>query len=180
MRFPNEYIHFLIHFHGDRDYFECHEILEDYWKQTDPGNRNSIWVGFIQLAVAQYHSRRGNVVGAKKLLSKSIEILKQRRMEITILGIDTDRLFVLLGDLQTSYINGYAYKNIDLPIANQYLLSVCKKECFKSGLKWCSNDEHISDFIVHRHLHKDRANVQIPKSSYNTNKNNHHKITNNA
>ncbi|MFZ3196347.1 MAG: DUF309 domain-containing protein, partial [Bacillus mycoides] len=26
--YPTEYIQFLIHFHGDYDYFECHEILE--------------------------------------------------------------------------------------------------------------------------------------------------------
>ncbi|MEH7501602.1 DUF309 domain-containing protein, partial [Neobacillus drentensis] len=28
--YPTEYIQFLAHFHGDRDYFECHELLEDY------------------------------------------------------------------------------------------------------------------------------------------------------
>ena len=29
MEFPLKYIDFLVHFHGDRDYFECHEILEE-------------------------------------------------------------------------------------------------------------------------------------------------------
>ncbi|MBB2480949.1 MULTISPECIES: DUF309 domain-containing protein [Heyndrickxia] len=160
MRFPNAYIQFLIHFHGDRDYFECHEILEDYWKDTEPGNRNSIWVGFIQLAVAQYHYRRGNDIGAKKLLLKSMNILKQRKIELTKLGIDIDPFFVLLESLYTSYINGSAYKNINLPICDQYLLSICKKECVQSGLEWCSDDDHISNFIVHRHLYKDRADVE--------------------
>jgi len=160
LRFPHAYILFLIHFHGDRDYFECHEILEDYRKETEPGNRNSIWVGFIQLAVAQYHYRRGNNIGAKKLLIKSINILKQRKMELTKFGIDIDPLFVLLENLHTSYINGCAYKNINLPICNQQLLSVCKKESVQSGLKWCSDDDQISNFIVHRHLYKNRVDVE--------------------
>lgn len=35
--YPTEYIQFLIHFHGDYDYFECHEILEGYWKTKPRG-----------------------------------------------------------------------------------------------------------------------------------------------
>ncbi|MGV3464587.1 MAG: DUF309 domain-containing protein [Heyndrickxia sp.] len=158
MRFPNAYIQFLIHFHGDRDYFECHEILEDYWKQTEPGNRNSVWVGFIQLAVAQYHYRRENDIGAKKLLKKSIKILKQRQKELTYLGIDTNNFYLLLESLRTSYENGKVYKNINLPISNPQILSICKKECDNLGMEWCSEDEHISDLIVHRHLYKDHEN----------------------
>ncbi|PAD68333.1 hypothetical protein CHH83_14265, partial [Bacillus sp. 7586-K] len=33
--YDQEYIDFLVHFHCDRDYFECHEILEEHWKK-DP------------------------------------------------------------------------------------------------------------------------------------------------
>jgi len=121
-------------------------------------------VGLIQLAVAQYHYRRGNDIGAKKLLIKSINILKQRKMELTKLGIDIDSLFVLLENLQTSYINGCAYKNINLPICNQHLLHVCKKESVQSGLNWCS-DDIISNFIVHRHLYKNRVDVDPAEKS---------------
>jgi len=154
LKVPKAYIDFLIHFHGDRDYFECHEILEHYWKQTEPDNRSSVWVGFIQLAVAQYHYRRKNDIGAKKLVKKSIEILKQRSIELTNLGIDTIKFYMLLEGLQTSYENGDVYKNINLPITNPHILSMCKKECGNLGLEWCSDDEIIPDFILHRHLHK--------------------------
>ena len=43
--YPTEYIQFLIHFHGDYDYFECHEILEEYWKTKPRGNRDHYLVG---------------------------------------------------------------------------------------------------------------------------------------
>ena len=66
MNFPQKYIEYLVHFHGDRDYFECHEILEEYWKKIDNGNKESIWVGLIQLAVANYHHRRKNLTVPKE------------------------------------------------------------------------------------------------------------------
>lgn len=33
--YPTAYIKYLFHFHTDRDYFECHELLEEHWKQYD-------------------------------------------------------------------------------------------------------------------------------------------------
>ena len=32
--YSQAYIDYLVHFHGDRDYFECHELLEEHWKKT--------------------------------------------------------------------------------------------------------------------------------------------------
>ena len=163
MYYPNAYIDFLIHFHGDRDYFECHEILEDYWKQTNPSNRYSIWVGFIQLAVAQYHYRRGNEKGAKKLIIKSIAIFKRNRLELKHLDIDVNRLLNSLNDLQTAYNNGQAYQNINLPISNQKLVNICKDKCYLSGIQWC-NDDLVSDLIVHRHLQRVHIENQNERS----------------
>lgn len=52
--YPKAYIEYLVHFHSDRDYFECHEILEEHWKQD---GRNKGWLVLIQTAVAFYHYR---------------------------------------------------------------------------------------------------------------------------
>ena len=93
MEFPLKYIDFLVHFHGDRDYFECHEILEEFWKEIDSKNKHSIWVGLIQLAVANYHHRRGNFNGALKTLQKSLHIFTLDEMKLCKLGIDPILLF---------------------------------------------------------------------------------------
>ncbi|MCD2486520.1 DUF309 domain-containing protein, partial [Staphylococcus aureus] len=50
--YPKAYIDYLVEFHATRDYFECHEILEEYWKEDPPKKRKRYWVGFIELAVA--------------------------------------------------------------------------------------------------------------------------------
>ena len=71
MGYPKAYILYLVHFHGDRDYFECHEILEEHWKEMDPKDRMSHWVGLIQIAVAVYHERRENRQGAIRTLTKA-------------------------------------------------------------------------------------------------------------
>ncbi len=63
--YPKAYIDYLVEFHATRDYFECHEILEEYWKEDPPKKRKRYWVGFIQLAVALYHHRRQNTAGQK-------------------------------------------------------------------------------------------------------------------
>lgn len=34
--YPEAYVAFLHEFHTTRDYFECHEILEEYWKEDPP------------------------------------------------------------------------------------------------------------------------------------------------
>lgn len=36
--YPAEYLEYLVYFHADRDYFECHEILEEYWKEQGMNN----------------------------------------------------------------------------------------------------------------------------------------------
>lgn len=40
--YPEAYIEYLAEFHGSRDYFECHELLEEHWKKTLRENGNYI------------------------------------------------------------------------------------------------------------------------------------------
>ena len=32
-QYPEAYTDYLCYFHGARDYFECHEVMEEYWKE---------------------------------------------------------------------------------------------------------------------------------------------------
>jgi uncharacterized protein len=164
LKYPTAYIKYLAHFHGDHDYFECHEILEDYWKQTEKGNRESIWVGLIQLAVAQYHHRRGNLVGANKLINKSIQNLKEKRIELNSLGINPHDLFILLNQLQRKMNVGKLYESIDLPILDDRLISICIIECEKLGFQWCQKNFNPNDYIINRHKLRDRSGIELEKS----------------
>ncbi len=85
--YPKAYIDYLVEFHATRDYFECHEILEEFWKEDPPKKRKRYWVGFIQLAVALYHHRRQNTAGAKRLMANSIRILQAEHRAVEDLGL---------------------------------------------------------------------------------------------
>lgn len=96
--YPTEYIQFLIHFHGDYDYFECHEILEEYWKTKPRGNRDDYLVGLIQVAVSLYHQRRTNWNGAIKMMKSAIRILEKNSALLQRLGINQAQLLPLLNE----------------------------------------------------------------------------------
>lgn len=153
MSYPTDYLDFLIHFHCDRDYFECHEVLEEYWKETDPGNRESVWVGLIQIAVGFYHYRRENRSGAVRILRKGTIILKQHPDSLKNLGIDFDKLLPLLEETLTNIDSEIDYQSIDLPL-NEELTQLCKQECRKIGKL-----DVIPDSIIHRHSLRDRSDV---------------------
>ncbi len=63
------YVAFLHYFNVERDYFECHEVMEELWLEE---GRDARWQGLLQIAVGLYHHRNGNVSGSIKLFSAGI------------------------------------------------------------------------------------------------------------
>ncbi|MEH7096888.1 DUF309 domain-containing protein [Neobacillus vireti] len=157
--YPNEYIQFLAHFHGDRDYFECHEILEDYWKKNDGRNKNSIWVGLILLAVSTYHHRRSNFNGAKRTLEKAIKIFKTQSDFVTQIGFNFPLLQDLLKERLSIITSQQSYSSFSLPIGDLALLELCKRYCEQNGVVWGMDSDVANDHLVHRHVLRDRTSV---------------------
>lgn len=52
---------------NSRDWFECHETVEDLWI-GESGEVRDLYQGIIQIAVALHHWRNGNFGGAISLL----------------------------------------------------------------------------------------------------------------
>lgn len=51
-------------------YFECHETIESVWRhETDPPLKDFLQ-GFIHMAAAMVHQRRGNIVGFTQQMAK--------------------------------------------------------------------------------------------------------------
>ncbi|WP_054024613.1 DUF309 domain-containing protein [Bacillus sp. FJAT-28004] len=157
--FPKAYITYLVEFHATRDYFECHELLEEYWKEN-PGDRFAdTWVGLIQLAVGLYHERRGNVVGAVKML-----IQAERRLSaapLDELGIDKYSLQKQISS-RLSYLQAAdesTYTDINLQIINDDLVLLCQQTCDQRGLIWGAPSPLDEEAIIHRHTKRDRSEV---------------------
>jgi len=157
--YPEEFVRYLVHFHGDRDYFECHEILEEYWKEVDARNKNSILVGWIQLAVCQYHHRRGNYAGALRMMQKALGIFRKELAAIHIFGIDGDMLLSMLQTKEKEIKKHIPYKSMYLPILDPYLKEKCKLVALTEGLPWEKDSNLNHSAIVHKHRVRDRKDV---------------------
>jgi hypothetical protein len=54
--------------------FHAHEVLEDAWKQAEPGERE-LWRALAQYAVGRTHAARGNPTGATALFTRAADHL---------------------------------------------------------------------------------------------------------
>jgi uncharacterized protein len=70
------FVKFIVYFNENQDFFECHEVLEEYWKDFPDKTKEHPLVGYILLATALYHWRRGNTIGAGRSLKKAISRLE--------------------------------------------------------------------------------------------------------
>lgn len=157
-QYPEAYIEYLLHFHAERDYFECHEVMEEFWKEHPGDERSRTYVALIQIAVGMYHIRRGNRMGAVKMLQSA-----QRNAQaehVTSLGLDPDVLDPLIG-LTWAQIerDGYLYQDINLPIVDADLIAFCQSECERRGLTWHAPSRMADIELIQKHTRRDRTEV---------------------
>jgi predicted metal-dependent hydrolase len=155
-RYPDAYVEYLVHFHGDRDFFECHEIMEEFWKKDPSHPHGKTYVGLIQVAVGLYHQRRGNTAGAIKMLRSSLA--NMQRDCLRELGLDASALVRLVESRAAELERdpGQAYADLDLPIADPDLAEQCRQKC---GEGWLKPSDLRNDQLVHRHTLRDRTGV---------------------
>ncbi len=68
-------------------YWECHEELEDHWRE-EPGLVRNVYWAVIQVAAAMIHYRDGNLTGARGLITKAkqkFDRCEQYKMESEML-----------------------------------------------------------------------------------------------
>ncbi|GAF23376.1 hypothetical protein JCM19047_3193 [Bacillus sp. JCM 19047] len=124
--YPPHYIAFLTYFHVDRDYFECHEVLELEWKKQADPERLSPWVILIQIAVALYHERRGNEKGARILYNRVENRLKERCFQLEDLGMNEKQV---QQDMHERYhsVGQTAFTDYELPIQDPALITIIQQ-----------------------------------------------------
>lgn len=153
--YPKAYIEYLLHFHATRDYFECHEVLEEHWKQTG----EHVWVGFIQLAVGMYHYRRGNIAGARRMLTKAVNACEKEKQAYEALGIHVEQLIALIHTYVERINHGQPYESTCLPIIDASLLHICQQQCGQKGLVWGEKSDMTNEYLIHKHKLRDRSDV---------------------
>ncbi|TKD69903.1 DUF309 domain-containing protein [Pseudalkalibacillus hwajinpoensis] len=157
--YSEAYIEYLVHFHGLRDYFECHEILEEHWKEDPRGKRKLHWVGLIQVAVGLYHHRRSNFTGAERMIANAKRIISTERIELEKLAIDVDQLLLHLSDEQQLIHSKAPYAGFEIPITSKELLDTCRERCTNLGYVYGSFSDLSNPDLVHRHSRRDRTDI---------------------
>lgn len=161
--YPQAYVNYLVYFHGVRDYFECHEVLEEYWKEDELGDRKMHWVGLIQIAVSLYHQRRGNFNGAKRMMKSAITILEQEEGSISNLGLHYKRLLNILNERFEQMKNHVEYTSFNLPIVDKNLLELCKSGCLKAGCQFGDPSNIQNAALINKHTLRDRSEVLLER-----------------
>lgn len=161
-KYPEAYVAFLVEFHATRDYFECHEIMEEHWKSHPGDPFADAWIGLLQVAVALYHERRGNVEGARKLLTAALGRLRESDLDrLGLDGRDTiERVRRRLERLEAAKPDeAPAYADLDLPVRDPELKRLCTEKCAALGLVWGAPSDPAADALLHKHARRDRTAV---------------------
>lgn len=158
MEFAQQYLDFLFEFHMVRDYFECHEIMETYWKsQPTFPDKKQAEVALLQLAVGLYHWRRGNYNGALYELERvqaNLEYTLKDLVEVYDLsGLD---LAEDISDLVYLVKTNQEYYDYNLPLNQHVLQAYC--EAFELSSSWQAPSPMDDDAIIHHHLPEYRDN----------------------
>lgn len=158
MLYPSAYIDYLIEFHGTRDYFECHEIMEEYWKSKRDDPFAPTWVGLIQVAVSLYHHRRGNIAGAVKMNRQALSNLVLDQLQQ--LGMNGEQFIAMLEQRLDRLSQGHdEFQDINLPLVDQALIAECEQLCSAKGHIWRRTSPMADDALLHRHTLRDRSGV---------------------
>jgi predicted metal-dependent hydrolase len=92
--------------------------------------------GLIQIAVALYHQRRGNIAGAKKMLESAIHNISENHMQQLGLQVDAFSLALAVRLEQLNQAPQLEFEDFNFPIADTELLLLCQSHPLAANKLW--------------------------------------------
>ncbi len=150
------FIKFVIYFNENQDFFECHEVLEEYWKTIPNATKDHPLISYILLSTGMYHWRRENTVGALRTLKKARERFKT--LPENYPGFSDDINFeelVKCTEQSISHIEeGKLFSSYQIVLTSPIILSLLNKTLPTMELL-----PFGTDAIIHKHLLRDRSDL---------------------
>lgn len=151
------YVDYCIYFNGNQDYFECHEVLEEYWKEIAPGDKKHSLVGLIQVATGLYHWRRENYIGANRILQKALDNIKNNQNSPFLAPLNSIELQEQLEKsikLTASHqpFQPFSLNIRDAQLANQVQQSIQHQP------------KEDMTFLLHKHKLRDRSDILLARA----------------
>lgn len=106
----------------NQDYFECHEIMEDAWKSKENFTKNDVEIFFIQISTAEYHYRRNNLYGAKKIYNRAVDRLNSMPLDYNKFGLKSEIKSLIENRLHNIYYVNF--KPLQLPLTDSMYRSL--------------------------------------------------------
>jgi predicted metal-dependent hydrolase len=129
MAYEPLYLAYLVYFNRDRDYFECHEVLEKLWLARE---RDPLYKALLQVAVGLYHFRGNNVRGGTIMLDRASAVLQKYPAET--LGIDLAKLVEEVKEyvwrLEAYEAQPFPYYDLTIDIMDQSLAEEVRTAAF--------------------------------------------------
>lgn len=144
-----------------QDYFECHEIMEDSWKSKENFTKDLDEVFFIQLSTAEYHYRRDNLYGAKKIYDRAVKRLNSTPIDYKKYGLKSEIKSLIEGRLHNiDYVN---FKPLQLPLTNDMYRSLhsfaMPDVSFEEFFSYIKSLHKKNIMLVEKHRLRDRSEI---------------------
>jgi predicted metal-dependent hydrolase len=144
---------FLVEFHATRDYYACHDFLEEWWFELK-NPKDHILVAYIQVAVGMYQWRRGNMTAANIMFEKSLEKFQHNTDLIGQFGMDEMSLIRVVERVLQSVKNNETFYDINLPIIDFEMEDYMNQLCEERDLILYKESDTTNDHLVNKHLFK--------------------------
>ena len=150
------FVNFIVYFNRNQDYFECHEVLEEYWKSIPDSDKDHPLTAYILLSTGMYHWRRGNKLGASRTLNKAMTKFP------TFLAnypnyteeIDFDQLVYDVTKAVNRLEQNLSFESFPITILSANIIDLASKlEQSMTLLPFGS------DSVIHKHMLRDRSDI---------------------
>lgn len=153
------FLQFIVYFNDNQDYFECHEVLEEYWKEQENFSKDHPLTGYILMATGLYHWRRGNTAGASRTLKKAITRFRQMPVQFGdyLEEVAIDDIISKLEYCLESIKSNDEFHAFQLPISPR--LQVAADHTKPSIALLPKN----SASVIHKHMQRDRSDILLQR-----------------
>lgn len=153
------FLQFIVYFNDNQDYFECHEVLEEYWKEQENFSKDHPLTGYILMATGLYHWRRGNTAGAMRTLSKAITRFRQMPVQFGdyLEEVAIDEIIINLEHCQECIESNEDFCAFQLPISSELQIAAEKS---KPAITLLPKN---SASVIHKHMQRDRSDILLQR-----------------
>lgn len=150
------FVKFIVYFNDNQDFFECHEVLEEYWNEIPNRTKEHPLTAYILLATGLYHWRRGNDVGALRTLKKAEHKMGQLEEHDSSFteGIHFSNLYHHLQNSIRSIKARQPFTVFQITITDQKLKTAVDMTRQHMNLLPAN-----SEMILHKHKLRDRSEI---------------------